>query len=348
MSSLHSTLSSLGPDANLVSLLYRSRATIDFSPQLLETLVQGARISNHDQKITGALYFEGGAFMQWLEGPAPTVSRLFGKIGLDRRHTDVHVVSFGRTPHRVFGDWDLRLFHGFTELPSVKAASPAATLAGVIDDPQRLREMAMALTRGRVGELAIAFEQAGPELRLQARLCERLMRQYGELWANDECTELEMVLGLALAQSQFRLHRARFPVHALAKAGETVLVMPVPGERHTLGASLVQASLEEQGYGVPACLPETREEMVQVLQEQFCNHAVVVGSGVFPRAHRVESIRACSDLLRTLLPDNASIGFYGQLAAAAPVAINACGCDFGDHSVMSIPANLAPLHGALH
>ena len=174
------------------------------------------------------------------------------------------------------------------------------------------------------------------------------MRHYGDLWNQDECTEVDTVLGLALAQSQFRLHRARYPAHALANAGETVLVMPVPGERHTLGASLAQAALEEGGYGVPVGLPESVDEMLQLLGERFCNHAVIAGSGVFPRTHRIDRIRACSDLLRTLLPESASIGLYGQLAAVEPSVLAACGCDYGARSAMALPDRIAPLSGLLH
>jgi hypothetical protein len=286
--------------------------------------------------------------MQWLEGPAPIVSQLFGEIGYDRRHTDVEVLSFGRTTQRVFGDWNLRLFHGFTHLPRIGAALSPVKLPGVVEDPHQLRSIALALSRGRVGELAIAFEQAGSDLRRQAMLCERLMRHYADLWAEDECTEVDMVLGLALAQSQFRLHRARYPAHALANAGETVLVLPVPGERHTLGASLVQASLEERGFGVPTGLPESTDEMLKVVKAQFCNHAVIAGSGVFPRTHRIDSIRACSDFLRTLLPEGATIGLYGQLAGVKPSVVKACGCDYGDRSAVALPDRIAPLHGAVH
>jgi hypothetical protein len=338
----------MGRHLNLVSLLYQSRATVDFNPELLNSLVTGARIRNHERDVTGALYFEGGRFMQWLEGPATTVSQLFGKIGQDRRHTDVEVLSFGRATQRVFADWNLRLFHGFAELRHPVTARTADPLPGIVDDPQRMQSIAMALARGRVGELSIAFEQAGSDLRLQAMLCERLMHHYAELWAEDECTEVDTVLGLALAQSQLRLHRARYPAHALANAGETVLVVPVPGERHTLGASLAQACLEEGGYGVPASLPESRNEMLALLAEQFCNHAVIAGSGVFPRSHRIESIRACSDLLRTLLPEGASIGLYGQLAALEPSVVKACGCDYGVRSATALPKRIAPLRGAVH
>jgi hypothetical protein len=124
--------------------------------------------------------------------------------------------------------------------------------------------------------------------------------------------------------------------------------MPVPGERHTLGASLAQASLEEGGYGVPASLPESRDEMLELLAEQFCNHAVIAGSGVFPRTHRIEGIRACSDVLRTVLPKGASIGLYGQLVTVEPSAVKACGCDYGVHSAMALPKRIAPLRGAVH
>ncbi len=308
-----------------------------------------ARTRNHARDVTGALYFESGRFMQWLEGPASTITRLFGQIGHDRRHTDIEVLSYGQTARRVFADWDLRLYRGFGEPPPAGHDDVGAGASRIADDPEALRMIALALSRGRVGELTLALDQAGCEFRRQAQLCERLMRRYAELWTEDECSEPDVVGGLALAQARLRLHLARFPAHALANAGETVMVVPLPGARHLLGASLVQAGLEEAGYTVPPRLPASADEAQDLLSRALCDHVVLAGSGVFPELHRTGAVRRFADQLRRFLPPSGHVGLYGQLAAGADSAtIAAWGCDHGSGAATRVARGFDPLDRSLH
>lgn len=334
--------------ADLVSLLYRSRATAAFDPAGLEELVRGARKRNHARGVTGALYYEDGCFFQWIEGPAPTVSRLFGAIGRDRRHTDVEVVSFGQTLQRVFADWNLRLYRGFDELAALHPAPLAPFARSASVDPETLRDIALGLARGRVGELVLALKESGADLRGQVHLCERLMRCYGELWARDFCTEVDIVLGLALAQAQFRLHRARTSTPGAFSPGDPVLVLPVPGERHVLSASLVQASLEAAGFRVPAALPGSLEEAATLLRTHGCRHAVLVTSGVLAKGRRVPALNACVRRLRRLLPSGARVLLYGQLAGGGEARLQAAGCDGGSPFAQGIPGLLDPETPILH
>ena len=334
--------------AQLVSLLYRSRATANFDPAELEDLVRGARERNQERGVTGALYYEDGCFFQWIEGPAPTVSRLFGTIGRDRRHTDVEVVSFGQTLQRVFADWNLRLYRGFDGLAALHPDPAYAIAEGRSVDPEALREIALGLARGRVGELVLALKEFGSELSAQVRLCERLMRCYGELWRRDFCTEVDIVLGLALAQAQFRLHRARTATPGAFSPGDSVLVLPVPGERHVLSASLVQASLEAAGFRVPAELPGSLDGVETLLRTHGCRHAVLVTSGVLARNRRLPALNACVRQLRRILPPGARVMLYGQLAGEGEAALEASGCDAGSPLANGIPGLLDPESPILH
>lgn len=334
--------------ADLVSLLYRSRATARFDPADLEGLVRGARARNEKRGVTGALYYEDGFFFQWIEGPAPIVSRLFGIIGRDRRHTDVEVVSFGQTLQRVFADWNLRLYRGFDGLAGLHPDPTFAIARGGSIDPETLRDIALGLARGRVGELALALKEFGADLRGQVRLCERLMRCYGELWARDFCTEVDIVLGLALAQAQFRLHQARTATPGAFSPGDSVLVLPVPGERHVLSASLAQASLEAAGFRVPAELPASLDGAEALLRAHGCRHAVVVTSGVLARSRRVRALSACVGRLRRMLPPGAKVMLYGQLAGVGDASLEASGCDAGSPFAQGIPGLLDPESPILH
>jgi hypothetical protein len=47
--------------------------------------------------------------MQWLEGPADGVARVWESTRQDRRHTDIEILADGPAPERYFPGWDLKL-----------------------------------------------------------------------------------------------------------------------------------------------------------------------------------------------------------------------------------------------
>jgi blue light- and temperature-responsive anti-repressor len=102
---------------SLYRLIYRSREVIaEVAPDAvneaglqreLRAIVSTARWRNKDDNLTGALLFTGGGFAQVLEGRREIVERTFERIAVDRRHTDVTVLSFTPTPQRSFPDWPM-------------------------------------------------------------------------------------------------------------------------------------------------------------------------------------------------------------------------------------------------
>ena len=69
-----------------------------------------ARRNNAAHGITGLLFFGGGLFLQWLEGPRASVLQLLQNLEADRRHHDVVVLSRSEeVRERLFGDWDMEL-----------------------------------------------------------------------------------------------------------------------------------------------------------------------------------------------------------------------------------------------
>jgi hypothetical protein len=77
-------------------------------PALLR-LVESAQRRNRAESITGLLIYDDGRFMQWLEGPAEAIARLWESMRHDPRHTDIEIVTDGPTPERHFPGWDLKL-----------------------------------------------------------------------------------------------------------------------------------------------------------------------------------------------------------------------------------------------
>jgi hypothetical protein len=93
----------------LVSVVYRSRAVTALSDYELYELIQAAQARNAREAITGLMLYDDGRFYQWLEGPAPNVTRLMNTIATDNRHTEIEILSDKPTTTRQFGDWKMRL-----------------------------------------------------------------------------------------------------------------------------------------------------------------------------------------------------------------------------------------------
>ena len=73
----------------------------------LEDLLEKAREKNDRLKVTGALVYEGGHFLQALEGERSTVRDLFEEISKDDRHYDVRILIEDSLRERQFANWSM-------------------------------------------------------------------------------------------------------------------------------------------------------------------------------------------------------------------------------------------------
>lgn len=92
----------------LVRLLYASRA-VDTSPAAIEAICTSARQHNAEHGVTGVLVYDGGIFMQALEGGRETISDLYGVIQRDARHQNVVLLHYEEITERRFGGWTMGL-----------------------------------------------------------------------------------------------------------------------------------------------------------------------------------------------------------------------------------------------
>ncbi|NOH70897.1 BLUF domain-containing protein [Vibrio pectenicida] len=92
----------------LIELVYVSKARNRLEQDELEGILSKARKNNTDHDITGLLLYDGyGTFIQVLEGPEPSVERLFEKIKTDSRHSGVNRIGFHQINSRSFSDWKM-------------------------------------------------------------------------------------------------------------------------------------------------------------------------------------------------------------------------------------------------
>jgi hypothetical protein len=95
--------------ADLVRLVYASRAHAHCDERMLRDILTKARQDNVAHGITGVLLFDSGVFSQWIEGPATAVDRLWVNLQRDTRHSQVEMISHARIDERAFGQWKMGL-----------------------------------------------------------------------------------------------------------------------------------------------------------------------------------------------------------------------------------------------
>lgn len=134
----------------LTHLIYTSRATPDFNPADLPTILTAARRKNAQQSITGMLLYTSGTFFQVLEGAEAALSELFAVISSDPRHRTVTRIIDEPIAQRAFGDWTM----GYSEV----APSELEAIDGFSDFFRQGNSLAD-LQPGRAKKLLSAFGQ---------------------------------------------------------------------------------------------------------------------------------------------------------------------------------------------
>jgi hypothetical protein len=92
----------------LLRLLYLSQA-VKAEDNDLESILRSARRNNPLLSVTGVLIHGGGWYMQLLEGPEPSVIRLYAQIIEDRRHADPRILHVTPASEVLFREWSMGL-----------------------------------------------------------------------------------------------------------------------------------------------------------------------------------------------------------------------------------------------
>lgn len=92
---------------DLVRIVYVSRATREMPLDRVFGLIAKARTANKARGITGALLYDKGIFLQFLEGPAENLDPTVKAIMADPRHTDLRILLREPIRERLFADWSM-------------------------------------------------------------------------------------------------------------------------------------------------------------------------------------------------------------------------------------------------
>lgn len=89
--------------------IYRSKETCAFGSSELELLGIDSSLRNLELDVTGILFYNGGIFLQLLEGPSENVQVLASKIRCDSRHEDFTVILDEPAEFRWSATWLMSL-----------------------------------------------------------------------------------------------------------------------------------------------------------------------------------------------------------------------------------------------
>ena len=123
-------------------IIYTSQASQPFSEAGLTALLTYARRANAEYRITGALVYGDGQFVQVLEGEHEAIAALYAKIAQDPRHTSVFKLTDEAIAQRHFAEWSM----GFRVVSAAELAhltgyqSPAQMRVGlaVLGGPEEI------------------------------------------------------------------------------------------------------------------------------------------------------------------------------------------------------------------
>lgn len=126
-------------------MIYISQSTRKMSTSDLHEILKVAQDNNQSIDVTGSLFYNGGWFLQVLEGPTDTLKKLYNKIEKDPRHKNSRIIYDEPARFRTFTRWTMNMTNledrqadKYDELVEVieaaktdrkiGAASPAVTL----------------------------------------------------------------------------------------------------------------------------------------------------------------------------------------------------------------------------
>ena len=94
---------------SLHQLVYLSQSSHKMSKEDLLAIWKQAKANNATIDVTGSLFYNGGWFMQVLEGSASTLAVLYDKIRKDPRHQDIRLMYKEPASYRTFVRWSMNM-----------------------------------------------------------------------------------------------------------------------------------------------------------------------------------------------------------------------------------------------
>ncbi|QZH74433.1 MAG: BLUF domain-containing protein [Erythrobacter sp.] len=325
-------------------ITYKSRATATPSPSDLHSLVGKARARNRKLNVTGMLLYENGSFLQTLEGPPDKLDALWASIKQDSRHDHIEVLSEHVVPARVFSNWDL-LLHSHLDKPSASAVAARSVPEAVDGYIKSLVRLALEANDIGLGKLIDSLAERGWKSgAIVTLLIEPAARALGDAWLADECSELDLTIGLSMLQLAGHEVRYEASGQSLRNGRYSILLATAPGEAHMLGTSLLADQFTDAGWDVEMAFPDSDEALANQLSAQHPDAVDIALSDAFMRQHTLGQLRATVEHSRLASPDQPTvISVGGRLFAEAAATAKSVGADHARMTAAGASIRMAEL-----
>ena len=107
-----------------IRILYVSRAVGPQTTTVTASILAKAQVRNAAEGIGGVLCQGQGLYLQVLEGERGAVNRLYARIVVDPRHTDVEMLRLEEITQRRFANWSMALVDLSDSDPMVSLKHP--------------------------------------------------------------------------------------------------------------------------------------------------------------------------------------------------------------------------------
>ena len=92
---------------SLIRIVYVSQP-FGFDEAMLNGILMDSRRNNLRSDVTGALICRADAYLQFIEGPEPSIRATYARIVSDNRHVDVNLLFEEPASDRLFPEWAMR------------------------------------------------------------------------------------------------------------------------------------------------------------------------------------------------------------------------------------------------
>ncbi len=328
----------------MASLTYRSEAARTHSRSELQSLVSAARGRNRSVGITGILLYDGGRFLQTLEGPPEAVESVWSSIRRDQRHGGIEVLSQHLVPARLFSGWDMQLYYrgGGQREPSPAGTEAPPPLAQHV--PATARFALNADERGLNALIGDLVAQGWVGDALVQHLLEPAARALGDAWLADDCSDIDLTIGMSILQLAGHAIHSRVTAENIRKSRYSILLVAAPGEPHMLGPSLLGDMMANAGWAVDIAFPNSAESLARQLRSERPDAVDIALSDALPRRYALDQLIETVGKCRTASPDEllvVSVG--GRLFAEATATALTVGADHARISAVGTSVCLAKL-----
>ncbi|MBV7259499.1 BLUF domain-containing protein [Erythrobacter crassostreae] len=325
------------------SLAYRSKATADLSATELQGLTSNARLRNRKCGVTGMLIHQDGQFFQKLEGPPASLKHIWASISQDPRHDDIEMLSEHIVPARLFSDWDLLVYNSANASPAF--GGELAENSGLFSKVPKLVDLALGGDDIGTNTLIASLAEKGWNGdAILAQLIEPTARALGDAWLADDCTELDLTMGLSMLQLAGHAVRHRPTPEAIRETKYSILLATAPGEPHMLGTSMLADLFTDAGWHVDMAFPGSDEALANQLGAQQPDALDIGMSEALSREHTLATLRETIQQSREASPDHLTVvSVGGRMFAEAAATAASVGADHARDSVVGTTVRIAEL-----